>query len=63
MIDEYVYVPGVTAVLASAIVPDVVIVPPVKPVPAVMLVTVPLDDPVLAAVMRPCASTVIEAFV
>lgn len=36
-----VYEAGVTAVLAKATVPEVVIVPPVKPVPAVMLVTVP----------------------
>jgi hypothetical protein len=37
-----VYEPAVTAVLASATVPDVVIVPPDKPVPAVIDVTVPV---------------------
>ena len=34
-----VYDPGVTEVLANEIVPLVVIVPPLKPVPAVILVT------------------------
>ncbi len=35
------YEPAVTAVFVNAIVPDVVIVPPLKPVPAVILVKVP----------------------
>ena len=35
------YVPATTPVLSIAIVPEVVIVPPLKPVPAVMLDTVP----------------------
>ena len=40
-----VYTPAVTVVAAKLIVPDVVIVPPFKPVPAVMLVTVPEPEP------------------
>jgi hypothetical protein len=36
-----VYVPGVTAVFASAIVPETVIGPPVKPAPVETVVTVP----------------------
>jgi hypothetical protein len=36
-----VYDPAVTEVLARATVPEVVIVPPLKPVPAVILVIVP----------------------
>ena len=36
------YVPGVTAVLASEIVPVVVMGPPARPVPVATLVTVPL---------------------
>ena len=38
-------VPAVTPLFASAIVPDVVIVPPVSPFPAVMDVTVPPPVP------------------
>jgi hypothetical protein len=43
-----VYEPAVTVVLFRSIVPDVVIVPPFKPTPAVMLVTVPPPVPVAA---------------
>jgi hypothetical protein len=57
-----VYEPAVTAVFAKAIVPLVVIVPPLKPVPAVIEVTVPAPpDPLDAAVIRPLASTVMLA--
>ena len=46
-----VYEPAVTAVFARAIVPELVIVPPDNPVPAVMLVTVPtlVEPPKLIA--------------
>ena len=44
-----VYVPGDTAVFASAIVPDVVIVPPERPVPALTDVTVPVPPAVVGA--------------
>ena len=45
-------------------VPLDVIVPPLNPVPAVIDVTVPgLDEPFAAAVIWPCALTVILAFV
>ena len=44
-----VYEPAVTVVLFKLIVPDDVIVPPFKPVPAVTLVTVPPPVPVAAA--------------
>ena len=47
----FVYEPAETVVLANATVPLVVIVPPVNPVPAVMLVTVPpLDGAVFVIV-------------
>jgi hypothetical protein len=47
-----------------AIVPLLVIVPPVRPDPAVTDVTVPAGgDPVDAEVIRPCASTVMSAVV
>ena len=47
-------IPGVTAVLARSIVPELVIVPPFRPVPAVMLVTVPL--PLLLNVVQSAES-------
>ena len=45
-----VYDPGVTAVSARSMVPETVMVPPSRPVPAVMLWTVPLPPPPPAAV-------------
>jgi hypothetical protein len=52
---EFVYDAAVTPEFGSDMVPVVVIVPPDRPVPAVMLVTA---DPLDAAVNLPCASTV-----
>ena len=43
------YDPAVTAVFARSMVPVVVMVPPLRPVPAVMLVTVP---PLTATVVQ-----------
>ena len=55
---------AITHAVFKAIVPVEVIVPPVKPVPAVTEVTVPeLADPLEAAVRRPWESTVKLAFV
>jgi hypothetical protein len=55
---------AITQAAFSAIVPVEVIVPPVKPVPAVTEVTVPAPpDPLEAAVILPWASTVTLAFV
>jgi hypothetical protein len=53
VIDAKVYGPGVTDVFASAIVPVVVIVPPVNPVPAVIEVTPPPPPPVAVIVIFP----------
>lgn len=60
MIDAKVYEPGVTVVLANAIVPELVIVPPERPVPAVIDVTVPVVEEVPApiAVLNVAASKV-----
>ncbi len=55
-----VYDPAVTAVLARAIVPMLVITPPLKPVPAVIDVTA---TPLEAFVILPCALTVIVELV
>jgi hypothetical protein len=59
--------PLFTATVLSEIVPLSVIVPPDRPVPAVMLVTVPPADPLigvlLRAVTRPFASTLITGTV
>jgi hypothetical protein len=46
-----VYVPAVTAVFAKAIVPVVVIGPPVRPVPVATEVTVPEPPPPVAAIV------------
>lgn len=46
-----VYVPAVTAVSANAIVPEVVMGPPVKPVPVATEVTVPLPPPPAALIV------------
>jgi hypothetical protein len=55
---------AITHAAFKAIVPVEVIVPPVKPVPAITEVTVPeLTDPLEAAVRRPWESTVKLAFV
>jgi hypothetical protein len=61
--EVFVYEPAVTAVFARAMVPVLVMGPPVKPVPVATFVTVPLvgGAPEAAAVMRPWASTVIFA--
>ena len=65
MILADVYDPAVTAVLARAIVPVVVIVPPLNPVPAVILVTVPVlvvyPDGLVAA-YAPISDNVQETF-
>ena len=57
------YVPAVTAVFASEMVPLVVIGPPIKPTPVFIVLTVPTVLVLVAAVMRPCALTVIFAAV
>jgi hypothetical protein len=56
---------AITQAALSAIVPVEVIVPPVRPVPAVTEVIVPPagEAPEDAAVIRPWASTVIFAYV
>ena len=54
----------ITSAELVEIVPLVVIVPPLRPAPAVMLVTVPLPpDPFAAAVILPSAATVMFALV
>ena len=55
---------SVTTVLSIEIVPDVVIGPPVSPVPVLICVTVPeAPDPLDAAVIRPLEFTVMLALV
>ena len=48
-----VWLPSLVVTVESiAIVPELVIVPPVKPVPAVMLVTVPPDDGLVLVIVK-----------